>query len=390
MHGVRYHAVLVSLVTPILIVLCLEVQATPPSEALMARRVPQIRFGIVEPPVVAQKDITVRAPMSNQQLEPAALECSGMVWINGTLLLTSDRHSHTVFIAPVDLDQMTVKDPVQLPIIGNEQDLLEDGESMTVRVGPNGEYIVYMLSSMSNDRSELAFPKRQHFVRFSLLPSVPLKVVHNTSVIGMNPVREAISAYFERAGIEPYRTYCEEFTGPNKNTYRWGNIEGIAFTPDGTGLLCGMRNPLQGDSAVLFVLNGIDQAFDNRDSTSLKVVDMFTMSLGRRGVSDLCWDPVTKGYLITAATSNGPRLSQDQPWPPNELDSALFWWSGRKSERPILFATFPDMKIEAVCRLGSSPYIAVGSDERDVSEGRTRTAQSILTILYFNGLQVPQ
>ncbi|HSV27228.1 MAG TPA: hypothetical protein VLH60_04985, partial [Sedimentisphaerales bacterium] len=76
---------------------------------------------------------------------------------------------------------------------------------------------------------------------------------------------------------------------------------------------------------------------------------------------------------------------EDQPWPPNELDSALFWWSGRKNEAPILIATFPDMKIESVCRLGETHFIAVGSDEADISEGRTRQQQSILTIMHFTG-----
>jgi len=44
----------------------------------------------------------------------------------------------------------------------------------------------------------------------------------------------------------------------------------------------------------------------------------------------------------------------------------------------------PDMKIEAVCRLGQSRFIAVGSDEGDVSEGRA-ARQSILTIIDFPG-----
>jgi len=117
----------------------------------------------------------------------------------------------------------------------------------------------------------------------------------------------------------------------------------------------------------------------------MKLVDMFTLDLGGRGVSDICWDPVTKGYLIAAGRSNGPKLDKDQPFPPNTLDCAMFWWSGRKSERPILFARAPDMKIEAICRLGDSRFIAVCSDEGDVSEGRT-ARQSVLTVLDFRGI----
>jgi hypothetical protein len=44
-----------------------------------------------------------------------------------------------------------------------------------------------------------------------------------------------------------------------------------------------------------------------------------------------------------------------------------------------------DMTVEAVCRLGTSRYIVLGSDEGDVSEGRT-ARQSILTVLEFTGI----
>jgi len=46
----------------------------------------------------------------------------------------------------------------------------------------------------------------------------------------------------------------------------------------------------------------------------------------------------------------------------------------------------PDLKIEAICRLGTTAFIAVGSDEGDVSEGRVQQQQSILTILAFTGI----
>ena len=52
--------------------------------------------------------------------------------------------------------------------------------------------------------------------------------------------------------------------------------------------------------------------------------------------------------------------------------------------KPVLLARIADMTIEAVCRLGKSRYIALGSDEGDISEGRT-ARQSILTILELAG-----
>jgi len=142
------------------------------------------------------------------------------------------------------------------------------------------------------------------------------------------------------------------------------------------------------DSAMFVVVRGVAEAFDTADPRKMQIEDMFALDLGDRGVSDLCWDPLTKGYLIAAAKSSGPRLNKDQPFPPNTLDSALFWWSGRKTERAILFARLPDMKVEAICRLGSTRFIALGTDEGDVSEGRVQQQQSVIAIMYFTGVDV--
>ena len=146
-----------------------------------------------------------------------------------------------------------------------------------------------------------------------------------------------------------------------------------------------MRNPLRHEMAILFAVSGVPQTMTAMEPDLMAVTDLFLLDLDNRGVSDLAWDPLTEGYLITAAKSNGPKLDPDAPYPPNTLDSALFWWSGHKSDAPLLIARIPDMTIEAVCRLGNSPYIALGSDEGDISEGRVYR-QSVLTILEFTGI----
>ncbi len=349
--------------------------------------VPEIYFGVIEPPVVAQSDITVRAPTSNQQLDEKPLECSGLAWVDGNLLISSDRHNHLVFTCPVDLDNMTIGDLTPHIVIRNEQELLEDAESITVRRDDNARLFVYMMCSLSNDPTELPLPKRRHMLRFRLRNVETFRPARQV-VLKADTIRESINSHFSHAGIEPYRTFCATFSGPDKNTYRWGNIEGMCYTPDSSALLLGMRNPLCGPQALMAVVQGSDHAFRGNDPDRMSVVDMFTLNLGRRGISDLCWDPLTRGYLIAAARSNGPKLNKDQPFPPNTLDSALFWWSGRKAEEPVLFAKLPDLKIEAVCRLGPSGYIAVGSDEADLSEGRIWQQQSTLTILYFTGVEL--
>jgi len=349
-------------------------------------RVVEIRFGVVEPPVVAQRDVMVRTPVSNQQLQAKPIECSGLAWIPGHLLILSDRHGHVVFSSPIDLDRMTLGEPVPQVAVRNEHQLLEDAECITASRGPDGRPVVYAMCSMSNDPCDQPLPKRRHMLRFEIADAEPL-TIQRPVVLSAAGLRDRVGSYFKTAGIEPYRTFNVNFPGPDKNTYRWGNFEGMTFTPDGATLLLGMRNPLCGVSAILVVVRGVAEAFDSGNPTRMQVEDMFALDLGGRGISDLCWDPVTTGYLSAAARSNGPRLNEDQPFPLNALDSALFWWSGRKTEKAVLFADLPDMTVEAVCRLGSTDYIAVGTDEGDVSEGRVRQQQSMVSIIHFTGLE---
>ncbi|HPO71074.1 MAG TPA: hypothetical protein PKV53_12330, partial [Anaerohalosphaeraceae bacterium] len=326
----------------------------------------QIRFGQIDPPVVAQSDITVRAATSNQQAGDAPLECSGMVWLDGSLIITSDRHQHCLFVCPIDLTAMTIGRPQATVIIRNEQDLLDDAESITLKLRPNGTARLYVMCSMSNNPAELPLPMRQHVLRAEIHDTRRL-AFSNVSVISGSSIRNALNEHFRAVGMDPYRTYYADFSGSNKNTYRWANIEGICFVPNSSLLLCGFRNPLLEEQALIAVIDGIDEAFDTQDSGRLGVEDLFVLDLGGRGVSDIAWDVVTGGYLIAAAKSNGPWLDKNQPFPPNQLDEALFWWSGHKSDKPILFAQVYDMKIEAVCRLGNSRFIAIASDEGDVS-----------------------
>jgi len=308
-----------------------------------------------------------------------------MVWADGHLIITSDRHRHIIFTCPVDLDKMTIGQPKPHVIIHNEQSLLDDAECIAIRLQGGAAATAYIMCSLSNGPSGLPLPMRRHMLRLTISRLNPLGA-DRPIMLSAGPVREAVNTCFKDASVKPYCTYSADFDGPDKNTYRWGNVEGIAFTPDGSVMLCGMRNPLHGGNALVFALEGVDEAFLAKDSTRFKLADLFSLELGERGISDLSWDPVTKGYLIAAAKSNGPRLDNDQPFPPNTLDSALFWWSGRKKEKPILFARMPDMKVEAVCRLADSGFIAIGSDEGDVSEGRA-ARQSVLTIIDFRGLR---
>lgn len=362
------------------------VAAAAASTSSTTRRIDVIRFHDYDPPAVMQQDITVFARRNNTSEATMPLECAALAYVDGHLLILSDRHDHVVFTAKLDLKTLKVTTPKPQTLIGNEQYLMDDAEAMTIVPHADGGFTGYIMGSLSNDKDEQPEPKRRHFLRWRFKDGATLTPTENV-VINASPLREQLNGYFEQAGIEPYRTFNAGFTGEDKNTYRWANVEGITFTPDGEHLLCGMRNPLVEGKALLFTVSErhVRLAFDHEDAEALHVSDLFALDLGHRGVSDLCWDPQTRGYLIAAARSNGPKLNKDQSFPPNSLDSALFWWSGNKSDKPVQFAAVPGMKIEAICRLGETRFIAIGSDERDESESR-EDGQSVLTIMDFTGI----
>jgi hypothetical protein len=266
-------------------------------------------------------------------------------------------------------------------LIPNEQELLDDAECIVLRPRGRGAWTGYVMCSLSNDNRALPLPQRRHMLRFTYSGAGGF-AADRPVVLNAGTIRDALDVHFRVIGVEPYATY---YAQADKNTYRWGNVEGLAFTPDSSRVLCALRNPLFHGEALLCAVAGLDEAFDTGDPGRMKVMDLFTLDLGERGISDLCWDPATKGYLIAAGKSNGPKLDQDQPFPLKTLDCALFWWSGRKSEKPELFARTPDMTVEAICRLGDSRYIAICSDEGDVSEERAKRPQSVLTIMDFPG-----
>lgn len=340
-----------------------------------------LRHGIIDPPVVLEHDITIRTKTSIHPLDPAPkpLECSSVCWAQGKLFLTSDRHEHVLFSMPLELDSATLTPglPEPMRVVATERRLLDDAEALTSR--QQGDRTrMYVMCSMSNDPDGARRSKRQHFARIEVDKAGEL-LARTLVVIDNGRVRDALQEHFEALRVQPYASYN---TNHRRNTPRWGNVEGIAWTPAGDTLLCGMRNPLAGEDAMLFTLEGVDQAFDAADPTKLRVTDLFRLDLAERGVTDLAWDPHTNGYLITAALSNGPKLSDDQPYPLEHLDSALFWWSGQKQEQPVLVAKMDGLNIDGVCRVVNTPYIALTSDEGDVSEGR-QGRQSILLLMAY-------
>ena len=232
-----------------------------------------IRFGIIEPPIIVQQDITVRAATSNQRLEQMPLECSGLAWYGGNLLISSDRHEHLVFICPIDLDIMTVGTPTPKILIRNEQYLLSDIESMTIRRHNGKDTLVLMVLSNAPDGlcRSVATCSGRISLRFCRIP-------FEGSIVNVFPpsqFRRQLEGLFEMIDVSPYYAW---YALQNDNTYRWGNVEGISFTPAGQTLLCGMRNPLYNEQAVLFAVAGVPEATRMLRSETLTVTDLFARS----------------------------------------------------------------------------------------------------------------
>ena len=354
-------------------------------------RLVRIQFGVVDPPIVKQADITVEAPTSNQRQEPAPLECSGLVYLPlgdgaGRLIVASDRHEHLLFNALVDTERLTVTVPEPTVIVRNERELLADIESLTHRRNDDGRMYVYGTCSWSNAPDGLPRPARRFIFRVAVNDRGEIHPPTFTA-LRIDHLRKQVNDLFVQHQVEPYRAFSATAPGGPDNTYRWGNVEGIAFSPDGRYLVCGMRNPTLAGDAIVFVITGVEEAFTAGDPRRMKISDALTLDLGGRGVSDLAWDPVTEGFLISAALSNGPKLDDDRPYPPDQLNGAAFWWSGRRDEGAVMFAQISNMLPEAICRLGQSPLIAIGTDEGDVSEAREQR-QSRLILMHFNGLDI--
>ena len=286
--------------------------AQTPEEAL-----PVVRFGVLDPPVVAQRDVTVRAMTSNHPLdpEPKLLECSGMTAIGNRLILTSDRHAHGVFLLDIDPAAATVGEPQLEIIIGNEKNLLNDLESAASLRHADGSANVYLITSLSNDPEGEADITRRRWARFAVSAEGEV-VPASTRMLDVQPLRDAVEEAFSALQVRAYHAYTPD---ENDNTDRWGNIEGIAFAPQGGLALLGFRNPLAGGEAIFATVRGVDEAFDRGDPELIELVDLFRLDLGGRGVSDLAWDPVTRGYSDRrgtqrrAAAERGRCLPAGQP-----------------------------------------------------------------------------
>jgi hypothetical protein len=287
-------------------------QSVPTSKPAAQAAVPDLRFGLIEPPLVAQKVIELRAPSPG--IEMTSVGAKGLAAAGNRLMILSARHGNTIFASPLNFTTMRVPTIKGYPLIKDQ--FMEDPESLTLLPPQPGEslWTAFALGSMSNDALGQVRPRRMLLACAKL--DLTVMSIKQTNVVSTEPIRRQLQGYFEKLGVEPYRTYHSEAKGEDKNTNRWGYVEGMSFVPNTTTLMCGMRNPLLREKALVFTVAGVIEACDKKDPALLRVTDLFTLDLGGRGISDLAWDGQTRGYLIAAARSAGPWLDPNLPFPP--------------------------------------------------------------------------
>ena len=219
---------------------------------------------MIDPPVVAQRDVTVRARTSNHPIDPTPqpLECSGVVWVGGRLLMSSDRHAHALFSVEVDPARAVIGTPEPELVIRNEKNLLRDIEAVTTRRGPDGVPRVYIITSLSHDPTGEPDVNRRRWARLPV-DAAGLPDVADVRTFDAEPLREAIASHFDALGVAHYGAYTPS---ADRNTDRWGNVEGIAFAPNGDTALLAFRNPQARGDALLVEVAGLDAAFDAGDA----------------------------------------------------------------------------------------------------------------------------
>lgn len=131
------------------------------------------------------------------------------------------------------------------------------------------------------------------------------------------------------------------------------NIEGLAATPSGTGLLIGFRNPVpDGKALVVFLAN--PQELVANPNTKARFVGLAELDLGGLGIRSIDYAAAVRGYLILAGPSGdgGP--------------FKVYKWTGRRAAAPVELHTLKTQKgrnPEALVIYRDSPRVQVLMDE---------------------------
>ncbi|KMO20302.1 hypothetical protein [Methylobacterium platani] len=142
-------------------------------------------------------------------------------------------------------------------------------------------------------------------------------------------------------------------------------LEGLSPTPDGRGLLVGLRNPLNADNDALVV------PFENpaevlAGGAGPKLAKPIALDLKGRGIRDIAYAPGIKAYFLVAGGSGSGGEAAD-----------LYRWSGRAGEAPTripgvaeALAALPDFQPEGLIVAADGKKVQLLSDDGDICPAR--------------------
>jgi hypothetical protein len=142
-------------------------------------------------------------------------------------------------------------------------------------------------------------------------------------------------------------------------------VEGLSPTPDGRGLLVGLRNPLNADNDALVV------PFENpaevlAGGAAPKLGKPIALDLKGRGIRAIAYAAEAKAYFIVAGGSGSGGEAPD-----------LYRWSGKAGEAPTrvagvaeAVAAIPDFQPEAALVSPDGSKVRLISDDADICPAR--------------------
>ena len=139
------------------------------------------------------------------------------------------------------------------------------------------------------------------------------------------------------------------FLAPKENGL---NIEGLTSSPDGKIIYIGLRNPVPNNKALLIPLTNAEDVI--LKSAKPLLGDPIYLYLDKRGIRSVEYSAFHNKYFIIGGPID------------NDMQSALYSWSGDKELLPKLLKLFPDMNPEAIAVQDNSAKLHIFSDDGNV------------------------
>jgi hypothetical protein len=278
----------------------------------------------------AKQDDKKRKTGQGIPFEGGIFNASGVAQIPGTdavLFVDDDRKGEKLLWMRLDAAGRQVGRVEEVALDTN----VEDPEGITF----DGTYF-YIISSQSNPKSGA----QPGLIRFSFDHAGRTAHVAGT----VSDLREFLVARVPELKNE----------GERKGKDDGLNIEGIAWDPQGSRLLLGLRSPLAQGRALLLPLKQRDPLGPfSVDNLTLDGTNAITLPLGGNGIRDIAYDGDSKSFLIVSG-----------PTEQGTSDEFSLWqWDG--SGAPIKKASLDaEMKPEGVTRFntGAGSFILLFGD----------------------------